>query len=143
MPANNGERQYFSTPVKCTVATVPFGVAVTLAGGIATSGQEAIGINLGEDINSGQTMPVGYLGELPFAVGQLAQLSAKALLTVNASGRCILAVSASLVVGTAIGDSFDTPANVDSGGLGRGLFNFANPWLIPTSALATGATFYR
>lgn len=123
-------RQYFSTSFIAgenlnTEGHV--GVAIAINDGkVAATGKEAAGILLPHSKpKSGEAGSIGYLGEIDFRAG--AAVAKDALLTVTTSGYFItMTVSGSFGVGRC------TEA-VASGGVGKGIFDFAKPIYNTTS----------
>ena len=139
----NADRQYMATVIKAAQAGLVFGCAVTNGGSLAINGKQAYGLVVNRDpVNSGDALTVGYFGELAFANTQLDVTSARALLTINASGRVIIADSGMYVVGRSLGHAGAQNANVNSAAVGVGLFNFVTPPYQPSSLGGAGATYY-
>ena len=137
------DRQGFATVIKAAQAGIVFGAAVTNGGSLAINGKQAYGICLSPDpVSSGDHINVGYVGEFPFANTQLDVTSARALLSINASGRAVIADSGTYIVGRCLGTSIGNNANVNSAAIGVGLFNFLTPVYSPSSLGGAGITYY-
>ncbi len=94
---------------------------------LGNNGRETAGILLNKP-KSGESLTLGYFGEMKFPAG--AGLSAGNKLTVTTSGWFIAAASGSWIVGK-------VKSAVTSGSLGVGLFNFNTAFMAETSASAT------
>lgn len=135
-------RDGFEMAIKAAQAGIVFGAAVTAGGSLATTGLQAVGICLSPDpVSSGDSMIVKWAGEIPFANGQLAVLSARAILTINGSGRAVIADSGLFVVGRALGTNLANNSNVNTSAIGIGIFNFTAPAYQPSS-LGGAAAYY-
>jgi len=93
--------------------------AIAIGGTIAATGAAAIGL-LQNKPESGEDAQLGFLGRSRYRAG--GAVAAGARLTVTTSGWVTTVGSATFVVGRALGA-------VSSGGIGEGIFNFANPAL--------------
>jgi len=94
--------------------------AVVVGGTIAANAL-AMGIQQNKPDASGKDLTVGYFGRSRYVAK--AAINAGALLTVTESGYMSTVTSGQSCIGRAI-------AAVSSGGIGEGIFNFANGMLI-------------
>lgn len=148
MAAQGGVSQFgfeLTQPVKAASAGNWNGCAINAGGTLPLSGGlDAIGIVQSPDGHAiGDMLTVTYFGIARYRNAHTAVMSARALMTINASGRAVVAAAGQYVIGRnwmKTGDPDGQNKNVGSSFYGVGMFNFMSPWFAPNSALAV--SFY-